>query len=280
MHLVNATAVVVGATSTEISVRERWGPRFVIRGDDGKEHIVWGKDIFRCRENPHSLKDPYDAKEYHKWNRRKLRKIHSGSLIKCRVRLSSVPPAGCAATNVPKEEWKPAKVLRVIRSGCFQHVDYTVASSRCINDLSVKLSKRMLTRARRDNKLWGSGHRPPATLTERHVVTAATYNHLRDWIFDTDFLEILKATEQATQRGHCFAIREAAEATHKRYKASAQKVGVSPVPIRVYRCETRILALTQAFALTLALTLVLTLNPNPCLSTLQACVRTKSVHEI
>ena len=240
MHarVVNATAVVVGATSTLISVRERWGPRFVVRGGDGKEHIVWGKDIFRCRDNPHSLEDPYDSKDYHKWNRQRLRKIYSGSLIKCRVPLSSVPPAGCAPINGPKDEWKTAKVLRVIRSGCFQHVQYTVESSRCINELSVKLSKRMLTRARRDNQLWGSGHRPPATLTERHVITAATYNHLRDWIFHTDFLEPLKATEQATKRGHCFAVKEAAEATHERYKISAQKSGVAPVPIRVYRCVT------------------------------------------
>ena len=119
----------------------------------------------------------------------------------------------------------------------------------------MKLSKRMLTRVRRDNKLWGSGCRPPATLTERYVVSASTYQHLKDWIFSTDFLEPLKASkrlnlshptvnpdpyplqasEQATKRGHCFAIREAVEATFARYQKNAKKKGVEPIAKRVYR---------------------------------------------
>ena len=94
----------------------------------------------------------------------------------------------------------------------------------------------MITRARRDNRLWGAGLRPPPSrLTERHIVTNETFNHLRDWIFSTDLLEPLKASEQSTQRGHCFAVKEAATTTYPRYQQSADDKGVDAVTERVYR---------------------------------------------
>ena len=94
----------------------------------------------------------------------------------------------------------------------------------------------MITRARRENRLWGAGLRPPPSrLTERHVVTKETFNHLRDWIFSTDLLEPLKASEQSTQRGHCFAVKEAATTTYPRYQQSADDKGVDAVTERVYR---------------------------------------------
>ena len=72
-------------------------------------------------------------------------------------------------------------------------------------------------------------------VTEREIVGPETYNHLRDYIFSTDFLEPLKATEQATKRGHCFAMREHISTTLPRYKADAKKKGITPVSERVYR---------------------------------------------
>ena len=72
-------------------------------------------------------------------------------------------------------------------------------------------------------------------MTERHVVSAESYNHLRDWIFSTDFLEPTKASEQSVQRGHCFAVKEAASTTFPRYQKSADAAGVDAVSERTYR---------------------------------------------
>ena len=74
-----------------------------------------------------------------------------------------------------------------------------------------------------------------STVTEREIVSGETYTHLRDYVFSTDFLEPVKATEQAVKRGHCFAIREAISTTLPRYKAHAKKKGITPVSERVYR---------------------------------------------
>ena len=96
----------------------------------------------------------------------------------------------------------------------------------------------MLQRARCDNLIWGSGLRPPVYKSERHIVTPETFAHLRDWVFNTNFLEPLKASEQNTQRGHCFAIRESLSTTYVRYKENATQAKVDPVSDRVYRYET------------------------------------------
>jgi hypothetical protein len=94
----------------------------------------------------------------------------------------------------------------------------------------------MVDRASRDNHTWGAGLRPPSSLrTERHVVSAESFNHLKEWIFSTDFLEPLKASEQSTQRGHCFAVKEAAATTFPRYQKNADTAGVDPVSERIYR---------------------------------------------
>jgi hypothetical protein len=77
--------------------------------------------------------------------------------------------------------------------------------------------------------------RPIAAVTEREVVQPATYDHLRDYIFSSDFLEPVKATEQAIKRGHCFAIRERATTTLPRYRKDAKDKGITPVSEKVYR---------------------------------------------
>ena len=219
MSIVKGIVGAVGKTATQITVKENFGPRFVVRGRDGTEQIVWGKDLRRCCDNPHSRADPYGAKQHNKWNRRILQKVKRGTTVQYRVRPVTAPPSGCVEIK-ESEAWDVTVVLRVIRSGCHQHVQYTVDSDRCIHDDSVKCTRRMVARARRDNRLWGSGCRSHATFTERFVVSVETFDHLKDWVFSTDFLEPVKATEQATKRGHCFAIREAARTTFERYKAT------------------------------------------------------------
>ena len=220
--IVNGTTGAVGKTTLQVTVDENFGPRYVVRGRDGKEHVVWGKDLRRCNDpndaNPSTRQGPYESLQHNKWNRNKLRKVKAGSVVEHRVNPVVVPPTGCVAIKNKKDEWVKTKVLRVIRSGSSQKVLYSVPVGRCIHHESVKLTRRTLTRARRDNRLWGDGCRPHASFVERQIVSPEQYDHLREWVFSTDFLEPLKATEQATQRGHCFAIREAATTTFERYK--------------------------------------------------------------
>ena len=211
---------IVGSAECEIEVRENWGLRVVVMDNNGMEKVVWGQELRRCSSNPHARDSPYDASKHHKWNRQKLRKLNEGKTVE-------YPSA---------KEYVKARVIRVVRGGCWQNVRYTVPVWRCLHQHSVKVTKRMIERARRDSRIWGSGLRaPPLALTERHIVTPETFNHLRGWIFSTDFLEPLKASEQSTQRGHCFAVKEAATATFLRYQQSAYKKKVDPVSERVYR---------------------------------------------
>ena len=123
----------MGSTHMEIVVPQNWGPRFVVRGDDGKEEILWGKDLRLVdkegKTNPHGLQDPYDAMRFHAWNRKRLRKIKSGSVIERQVCATTVAPPGCSE-GIKTTEWKKAKVLRVVRSGCYHDEEYTVPRSR------------------------------------------------------------------------------------------------------------------------------------------------------
>ena len=78
------TAVVVGSEHMEIVLQQNWGPRIVVRrDDDNKEEVIWGKDLRLLdkegKPNPYTLKDPYHVMEYHKWNRKRLRKLKRNS---------------------------------------------------------------------------------------------------------------------------------------------------------------------------------------------------------
>ena len=71
-HVVNAIVGAHGSERTQITVRENWGKRVVVRGSDGKEQILWVKDLFRYLENKHGVQTPYEAYSHNKWNRIKL----------------------------------------------------------------------------------------------------------------------------------------------------------------------------------------------------------------
>jgi len=232
VRVVQGTAKHIGSDELELTVRQNWGLRVVVRTAQGAEKVCWGHELHRCSDNPHSVLDPYGAHEYHKWNRKKLRKLKAGSIVQYHL----PPKPGVRDTSV----WVQVNVLRTVRGGCWQNVKYSVQKWRCLHELSVRLTKRMIERARRDNRLWGAGLLPPVpVLRERHIVSPETYKHLREWIYSPDFLEPLKATEQATQQGHCFAVREAIATTFTRYQKHAQEKEVEHVSERVYRYVPR-----------------------------------------
>ena len=195
-------------------MRENWGIRVVVIAQNGAEKVFWGQELERCAKNPHSRDDPYSARNYHKHNHRHLKGLKPGTVV--------AYPCG--------NDYIKSKVVRVVRAGNWQRVLYTVSHHRCLHQESVRVTKKLIARARRENRLWGAGLRPPPSrLTERHVVTKETFNHLRDWIFSTDLLEPVKASEQSTQRGHCFAVKEAVTTTFPRYQKSADAKGVDAV---------------------------------------------------
>ena len=210
----------LGQSECEIEVRENWGIRVVVNDKDGKEKVVWGQELRRCSSNKHNRADPYEARSYHHINRRLLKDVKLGTVVEY--------PVG--------QEYVKAKVKRIVRAGSWQRVRYSVSLSRCLHGESVRVTKKMIERARRDNRLWGAGLRPPsARLQERHVISPETFEHLQEWIFSTDLLETIKAGEQSTQRGQCFAVKEALSSTYPRYLQHADKKEVDPVTERVYR---------------------------------------------
>ena len=158
--------------------------------------VLWGRELRRCAKNPYPVAgDPYDAKAHNKWNRKKLHKLKAGSTIEYRPKSPCYcPPTGAApVAKKHPDVWVKTKVLRVVRVGNVRPFDYTVPAKRCLHQDSVRCTARMVRRARRNNKLWGEDLLPPATLKERHIVTPKTFDHLRDFIFSTDFVELLKA---------------------------------------------------------------------------------------
>lgn len=235
----------IGQSVCEVEVRENWGIRVVIL-DGGKERVVWGRELLRCSKNHYGVEQPYQARKHHELNRKLLKGVKEGTVVSY--------PCG--------KEYKQTKVVRVVRTGSWQHVLYTVKSSRCLHKESVRLTKKMIERARRENLIWGQGiRRAPTTLQERHVVSVDTFNHLRKWIFDTDFLEPMKASEQSTERGHCFAVKEAAATTFPRYQQDADRAGVDPVTLYLGMCFCFTAHVyTPIPHVNLTLTLVLTLT--------------------
>jgi hypothetical protein len=99
-------------------------------------------------------------------------------------------------------------------------------------------------------------------IQEKNCISPKTFDHLKDWVFNTDFVETLKASEQNRKRGHCYGVKEDLEATFprlhdittsacthtrtpagtntshthtRRYKADGLEKGVATVSRRVYR---------------------------------------------
>ena len=219
--LVTGTTSVVGVEGVEVTVREKFGLRVVIRNSAGVEQVLECGQLRRCVDNPHKRRgDPFTSLAYHAWNAKQVTRIQDGTAIEY------------MCDNV----WMKTRVLRVIRGHNDKDMSYTLPKKRVIHCQSVQLSEKKIRWARKQNKLWGSGRSAPiSAVTEREVISPVTYNHLRDYIFSSDFLEPLKATEQATKRGHCYAMRERIATTFPRYQADAKAKGIPHVSKQVYR---------------------------------------------
>ena len=222
-NLVCGTVTLVGKAEVEVKVRERLGLNVVIFNADGKEQVLRLDELRRCECNPYTKRDnPEISARYHEWNRRLVsrQRIHVGTTIEYMF----------------DKVWTKARVVRVIRGDNDRDMTYTVPLDRVLHEQSVKLTEKKIKWARKQNKMWGSGlHDPSFSVRERKIVTPAQYQHLKDYIFSPSFLEATKATEHATKRGHCFAMRERIATTMPRYRADAKGKGITPVGERVYR---------------------------------------------
>ena len=221
--LVTGVVNVAGAEDVEVSVKEKFGLRVVIRNSAGDEQVLECGELYRCVNNPHTRRDnPWSSRRYHAWNAQQVTHIQKNTAIKYM----------CSRRKV----WVKTQVLRVIRGHNTKEISYTVPKDKVIHCQSVKLTEKKIKWARKHNKMWGSGQRAPVSaVTEREVISPATYKHLTEYIFSSDFLEPLKATEQATKRGHCYAMRERISTTFPIYRAHAIDKGVRPVSKEVYR---------------------------------------------
>lgn len=219
--LVRGTITVVGTEDVEVTVREKFGLRVMIRNSVGAEQVLECGQLRQCVANPHTNRDdPSTSLRYHAWNARQVTRIQDGTAIE----------------YMCNKAWVKTRALRLIRGHNAKDMSYTLPKDRVIHCQSVQLSAKKIRWARKENKLWGSGRSAPiSAVREREVISPATYSHLRDYIFSSDFLEPLKATEQATKRGHCYAMRERIATTLPRYRAEAKAKGIPPVSKEVYR---------------------------------------------
>ena len=229
--LVTGSVTLMGEEHVEVMVLEDFGPQVVIKDDVGEERVLNLDELERCKLNPYSMNHPATSVLHHRWNRKQF--LDDSGDQKGRL---------CVGVQVkhkgPDKKWKTAIVLRVVRGYNQRHVAYTIAKDRVIHANSVRLSRFMIQRARKTNKLWGAAgrrRRAHGSVRERHVISPATFDHLRDYIFSTDFVEPLKASEQAIRRGHCFAVREAIRSAYPRYRADATKKAIDPVACKVFR---------------------------------------------
>ena len=230
--LVTGTVTLVGDEHCEVMVLEDLGPQVVIKDDSGEECVLNLDDLKRCEHNPHLLGNhPAESVRHHRWNRKQFVDCNDKKKVGGRL---------CVGMRVQHKgtvdkKWKTAIVLRVVRGYNKRHVTYTIAKERVLHSNSVRLSESMIKRARKNDKLWGGIKRPHGSVRERHVISPATYDHLRDYIFSNDFVEPLKASEQAIRRGHCFAVREAISSSYPRYREHAIKNDIKPVSLKVFK---------------------------------------------
>lgn len=140
--LVSGSVNLVGNTYSEVSVMEKFGPKFVIRNGAGKEQVLCAGELRRCKLNPHIKRDdPSVSKHYHVWNRKACQRIQVGTFVE----------------YIHENVWVKAPVVRIVRGPNFEKVVYTVRNDRVLNAKSVKLSPRTVRWARKQNKLWCVG---------------------------------------------------------------------------------------------------------------------------
>ena len=229
--LVTGSVTLVGEEHCEVMVLEDFGPQVVIQDDSGEERVLNLDDLKRCEDNPHPMNHPANSVLHHRWNRKQFVDCQDKKKVGRRL---------CQGMRVHHKvtggkTWKTSIVLRVVRGYNKRHVTYTIAKDRVLHANSVRLSQSMIKRARKTTKLWGGRKRPHGSVRERHVISPATYDHLREYVFSNDFVEPLKASEQAIRRGHCFAIREAISSSYPRYRQDATKHEIKPVSLKVFK---------------------------------------------
>ena len=227
--LVTGSVTLVGEEHCEVMVLlEDFGPQVVIQDDFGEERVLNLDELKRCEHNPHPMNHPANSVLHHRWNRKQF--VDGGDKKKAGRRLCQGMKVQHKLTG--EKKWKTSIVLRVVRGYNKRYVTYTIPKDRVLHANSVRLSESMIKRARKNAKLWGGRKRPHDSVRERHVISPATYDHL---VFSSDFVEPLKASEQAIRRGHCFAIREAISSSYPRYREDAIKHGVNPVALKVFK---------------------------------------------
>ena len=137
--MVSDNVTLVGNDFAEVSVREKFGLKVVIKNRAGEEQVLHCGELKCCTLNPHTKRnDPSVSALYHTWNRKQVQRLQVGSAVE----------------HMCDEKWVTARVVRLIRGANPQDVVYTVAKERLINGKSIKLSPRTVRWARDQNKLW------------------------------------------------------------------------------------------------------------------------------
>ena len=156
--IVGGNVNLVGTDFAEVSVREKFGLKVVIKNRAGEEQVLHCGELKQCAFNPHKKRnDPSVSALYHAWNRKQVQRLQVGSTIE----------------HMCDKKWVTARIVRVVRGANPRDVVYTVAKERLINAKSIKLSSRTVKWARDQNKLWSVSLSPchVTTLPPCHLAT-------------------------------------------------------------------------------------------------------------
>ena len=188
----------------QVSIEENHGTRVVVREGD-RETVLWPWQLRRCRDNPWPGVSAYSARRSNEWCQKQMRGVKPGRVV-------------TFWTPERARPWTQGVVVRLLRTGSMREVVHTHRRAGCIHADTVVLTRSALKRARRHNRVWRAGLcRPSRTaVRERVIVSPATFDHLKGWVFNTSFVETLKASEQNRKRGHCYGVKETPEATFPR----------------------------------------------------------------
>ena len=170
-----------------------------------RETVLWPWQLRRCRDNPWPGVSAYSARRSNEWCQKQMRGVKPGRVV-------------TFWTPERARPWTQGVVVRLLRTGSMREVVHTHRRAGCIHADTVVLTRSALKRARRHNRVWRAGLcRPSRTaVRERVIVSPATFDHLKGWVFNTSFVETLKASEQNRKRGHCYGVKETPEATFPR----------------------------------------------------------------
>jgi hypothetical protein len=200
---VEGTVVSVGDTTTLVRVLHDVGRRYTVVGGvivHAASLRLDGADATSCDTTVRNPDSPITEKGF--YDRRRALVNKARLKVWYSHRQSAHIPT-CHVTQVGNlvlcridGVWTERKITMVEFARAEVVASYRVPSKLVVHKRSVFLGQRAVRAARQHGRWWGAGMAAPAIAVkqERHLIPPGTAEHLQDWIFRFDFVEVLKMT--------------------------------------------------------------------------------------